>query len=156
LGIGLIGFRLHVAGFFIWSNQMTFTFNKSTGKYINNKGEAITADDVFDLADNESASFADYLMSLGIADRATARPLVMKWAAKKYKVAIEQGQRGAKLPRNSGAEKAMNRVLQVCFPSADLPQRAPAKSNKTDNVAKLLKAYTALTAAERKRFLAAL
>lgn len=123
---------------------MTFTFNKP----------AIFT--VFNDADNQSASLADRLFTLGIASRAEAKPLAMEWAAKKYNATIEQGQRGAKLPRDSAAERAMNRVLQVCFPSADLPQRTPAKSNKTDNVAKLLKAYTALTAAERRRFLAAL
>lgn len=123
---------------------MTFTFNKP----------AVFA--VFTDADKESATFTERLLALGIADRATAKPLAMEWAASKYNVSIEQGQRGAKLPRDSAAEKAMNRVLALCFPSVDLPQRAPAKSNKTDNVAKLLKAYTALTAAERRRFLAAL
>ena len=122
---------------------MTHTINKA----------AIFA--VFNDADNSSASFAERLLKLGIGDRATAKPLAMEWAANKHKVAIEQGQRGAKLPRDSAAEKAMNRVLQVCFPSADLPQRA-GKAHKTDNVAKLLKAYEGLTAAERRRFLAAI
>lgn len=108
---------------------------------------------VFNDADKSSASFAERLIALGIGDRATARPLAMEWAAKKYNARIEQGQRGDKLPRDSAAERAMNRVLQVCFPSADLPQRI-GKAHKIDNVAKLLKAYNALTGAEKRRFLA--
>ena len=110
---------------------------------------------VFDDADRGSLDFATRLLALGIGDRATAKPYAMAWAAKRYGATIEQGQRGAKLPRDSAAERAMNRVLQVCFPSADMAQRA-AKNHKTDNVAKLLKAYSALTSAERRRFLASL
>ena len=110
---------------------------------------------VFNDADKSSASFAERLIALGVADRATAKPLAMEWAAKKYNARIEQGQRGDKLPRDSAAERAMNRVLQVCFPSADLPQRA-GKAHKTDAVAKLLKQYEALTGAQKRRFLASL
>ena len=107
---------------------------------------------VFNDADNQSASFADRLFALGIGDRVTAKPLAMEWAANKYKVKIEQGQRGAKLPRDSAAEKAMNRVLSVCFPATDLP-KAKAKVNQTDVVAKLLSAYAKLTPAEKRSFL---
>jgi len=78
---------------------------------------------VFNDADNMSASFAERLMALGIDSRAAAKPFAMDWAAAKYNVTIEQGQRGAKLPRDSAAEKAMNRVLSVCFPSVDLPKK---------------------------------
>lgn len=110
---------------------------------------------VFTDADKSSASFAERLMALGVADRATARPLAMEWAAKKYGATIEQGQRGDKLPRDSAAEKAMNRVLQVCFPGADMPAKATAR-NQTDPVQKLLKAYAALTPAQKRSFKAAL
>lgn len=107
---------------------------------------------IFDLADNSSASFAEQLLALGIASRSDARPFAMEWASAKYKAKITQGQRGDKLPRNSAAEQAMKRVLQVCFPSADKPQSKRKSSNKTDAVAKLLKAYEALTGAEKRRF----
>lgn len=122
---------------------MSFTFNKV----------AVFA--VFNDADKSSASFADRLMRLGIASRAEAKPWAMQWAAQKYGAKIEQGQRGDKLPRDSAAEKAMNRVLSVCFPAVDMP-KAPRSNNKTDAVAKLLKAYAGLSAAEKRRFLAGL
>lgn len=108
---------------------------------------------VFNDADNQSASFAERLMALGVGDRATAKPLAMEWAANKYKVKIEQGQRGDKLPRDSAAEKAMNRVLSVCFPAADQPKVKPSTSKQTDPVAKLLSAYAKLTPAEKRSFL---
>jgi len=107
---------------------------------------------VFNDADKSSASFAERLLALGIGSRADARPLAMEWAAKKHGVAIKQGQRGATLPRDSAAERAMNRVLQVCFPSADL-KSAKRTANKVDPVESLLKKYQALTASEKRRFL---
>ena len=109
---------------------------------------------VFNDADNESASFAERLLALGIASVSDAKPLAMEWAAEKYKARITQGQRGATLPRNSAAERAMYRVLGVCFPKADKPKSPKATANKVDNVAKMLKAYAKLTKAEQKRFLA--
>ena len=109
---------------------------------------------VFNDADKSSASFAERLLTLGIASRADARPLAMEWASKKYSVAIKEGQRGMTfVKRDTDAEKAMNRVLSVCFPSADLKKSGKATANKVDAVAKLLKAYTALTAVEKRRFL---
>lgn len=108
---------------------------------------------VFNDADTSSASFADRLFKLGIGDRATAKPLAMEWAANKYKAKIEQGQRGDKLPTNSAAERAMYRVLDVCFPKADMPKAAHTTSKQTDPVAKLLAAYAKLTPAEKRKFL---
>jgi len=109
---------------------------------------------VFNDADNESASFAVRLMELGIASRAEAKPFAMEWASKKHGEAIKQGQRGATFAkRDSAAEKAMNRVLQVCFPSADLKKSGKRIANKVDAVAKLIEKYTALSASEKRRFL---
>ena len=107
---------------------------------------------VFNDADNESASFAERLLALGIASVSDAKPLAMEWAAEKYKARITQGQRGATLPRNSAAERAMYRVLGVCFPKADKPKTHKATANKTDAVAKLFKAWSALSGAEKRRF----
>jgi hypothetical protein len=107
---------------------------------------------VFNDADKSSASFAERLLALGIGSRADARPLAMEWAAKKHGVAIKQGQRGATLPRDSAAERAMNRVLQVCFPSADKPQSRKATANKSDPVEALFKKWQALSASEKRRF----
>lgn len=108
---------------------------------------------VFNDADTSSVSFAERLMALGVADRATAKPLAMEWAANKYKAKVTQGQRGDKLPTNSAAERAMYRVLDVCFPKADMPKAKPATSKHTDPVAKLLSAYAKLTPAEKRAFL---
>lgn len=119
---------------------MTKSFNRS----------AVFA--VFNDADNSSASFAVRLMELGIASRAEAKPFAMEWAAAKHKVAIKQGQRGATLPRDSAAEKAMNRVLQVCYPSADLKKSGKRTANKVDPVAALFKKWEALSASEKRRF----
>jgi len=112
---------------------------------------------VFNDADKSSASFAVRLMELGIASRAEAKPFAMDWASKNHNdEPIKQGQRGATFTkRNTNAERAMNRVLEVCYPKADAPKpKTPkATANKVDAVAKLLKAYTALTAVEKRRFL---
>ena len=107
---------------------------------------------VFNDADKSSASFAERLLALGIGSRSDARPLAMEWAAKKHGVVIKQGQRGATLPRDSAAERAMNRVLQVCFPSADKPKSRKAVANKSDPVEALFKKWKALSAAEKRRF----
>ena len=111
---------------------------------------------VFNLADKSSASFAEKLLALGIGSRTDARPLAMEWASKKYSVAIKEGQRGMTfVKRDTDAERAMNRVLQVCFPSADIAKPVSGKPtvNKVDEVAKLLKKYQALSAVEKRRFL---
>jgi hypothetical protein len=66
------------------------------------------------------------------------------------------GQRGMTfVRRDTNAEKAMNRVLQVCYPSADAPKPKTGKrtANKVDAVAKLVEKYTALSASEKRRFL---
>ena len=114
---------------------------------------------IFDEADKSSASFAERLMALGIGDRATAKPLAMVWASKKYKAEIVEGQRGDKLPRDSAAEKAMHRVLAACFPSIDLPKAEAAGRASVDPVMQLVKAQRAIDAklaklskAEQKRF----
>jgi hypothetical protein len=107
---------------------------------------------VFTDADNQSASFAVRLMELGIASRAMAKPFAMEWAAKKHNVSITQGLQGAKLPRDSAAERAMNRVLSLCYPSVDAPKPKKTSANKADPVAKLFAGWKALSAAEKRRF----
>ena len=109
---------------------------------------------VFNLADNSSASFTEKLLEQGIASRAEATPFAMEWASEKYEAKLKEGQRGMTfVKRNTDAERAMNRVLQVCFPSADLKKSGKPSANKVDEVAKLLKKYQALTAVEKRRFL---
>jgi hypothetical protein len=113
---------------------------------------------VFTDADNLSATFTDRLLTLGLGDRATARPFAMEWAAAKYGVKIVEGQRGNTLPRDSAAERAMNRVLSICFPSVDMTKPTTKKptANKVDPVKSLVTRYTKLSAAEKRRFLASI
>jgi hypothetical protein len=111
---------------------------------------------VFNQADKSSVSFAEQLLEQGIGSRADARPLAMEWASKKYSVALKEGQRGMTFVKpDTDAERAMNRVLQVCYPSADAPKPKTGKAtaNKVDPVAKLVEKYQALSAVEKRRFL---
>ena len=110
---------------------------------------------VFNDADNSSASFTERLLALGIASRKDAAPLAMEWAAKKYHAALKQGQRGTTFAqRNTAAERAMNRVLGICFPSVDKPTAKKSHANKTDAVQSLLNKFHKLSKAEQRRFLA--
>ena len=110
---------------------------------------------IFDDADNSSANFTARLLAEGIASRTDAKPLAIAWASRKYRAKVTKGNQGDKLPRNSDAERAMYRVLSVCFPKADLP-KPKASANKADPVARLLKSFKALTPAEKRRFKAAI
>ena len=112
---------------------------------------------VFNAADDD-VSLADRLLTLGIGDRATARPLAIEWAAAKYKTPIIKGQRGDTLPQNSKAIQAVTRVLSVIFPSVDMPKPTTKKptANKVDPVKSLVTRYTKLSAAEKRRFLASI
>ena len=109
---------------------------------------------VFEDAENDCLSYMDRLLTLGIASRTEAKPHAMLWASIRYEVKIIEGREGKMLPRDTPAVRAMNRVLALCFPSVDkvstLKPKAVAK--KTDNVAKLIKAYAQLTGAEKRRF----
>ena len=95
-------------------------------------------------------------MSLGIASRAEARPHAIEWASKKYSnEPIKQGQRGLTfVKRDTNAERACDRVLEVCYPKADAPKPKTAKAtaNKVDPVSALFKKWQALSASEKRRF----
>ena len=112
---------------------------------------------VFADADDSSVSFAERLLTLGIATKTEAKPHAMAYASIRYTAKITEGRQGNVLPRNSDAERAMYRVLALCFPSADKPvssQKPVAK--KTDAVAQLVTKYGKLTKAEQRRFLASI
>lgn len=111
---------------------------------------------VFEAVDNSSTSFTERLLLLGVCTRAIAYPLAMQWAATKYGDKIVSGQRGDRLTRDSAADKAMRRVLDVCFPSAERPQSTSKSASKADVVTSLLKRYAALTGAEKRRFMMSL
>ena len=78
---------------------------------------------VFDKADAGSLHFAEQLLALGIGDRKAARPIAVEWAAEKYGQKIISGQRGDTLAQGSAGLQAVQRVLSVCFPGADMPAR---------------------------------
>lgn len=109
---------------------------------------------VFTDADNQSASFAERLMELGIASRAEAKPFAMEWASKKHNnEPIKQGLQGMTfVKRDTAAERAMNRVLSLCYPKADMPKPKAKSASKTDPVEQLFKKWQALSAAEKRRF----
>ena len=110
---------------------------------------------VFSDADNESANFTERLLALGIASRSEAKPLCIEWAAGKYNEPTRMGNQGLTFKRrDSAAERAVSRVLGVCYPKADAPKSKSKTSKKTDPVAKLIKSYQGLTAAQKRRFLA--
>jgi hypothetical protein len=97
---------------------------------------------VFEDVDNSSTSFCERLLALGIGDRATARPFVMLWAAKKYNARIVMGQRGETWAvRDCDASRATSRVLAACFPSVDLPKRK-RKGNSKSKPVKFTRAMT--------------
>lgn len=112
--------------------------------------------EVFSDADSSSANFTERLLELGIASRKEAKPLCMEWASTKHKEPTRMGNQGLTFKRRStAAERTMNRVLSVCYPAVDAPKPAkPKTSKKTDPVTKLVKSYQALTAAQKRRFLA--
>lgn len=112
---------------------------------------------IFADADDSAVSFADRLLALGIATKSEAKPHAMEYASIRYGAKITAGRQGNLLPRNSDAERAMYRVLALCFPSADKPvssQRVVAK--KVDAVAQLVTKYSKLTKAEQRRFLSSI
>ena len=114
---------------------------------------------VFDAVEKTSVNFAEAMMQLGIGSRAEAKPHALQWASKKYGVPIRTGQRGDGFDRAPGnkkaeaAHKAVQRVLDIIYPSSDLPSKK-TKAKQPDPVAQLLKKFNDLTAAQKRRFLA--
>jgi hypothetical protein len=129
-------------GFFIGAFIMTKSINT----------QAIYA--VFNKADDVSPTLAALLMQHGIDSRKAAYPFAVQWAAEKHKVKVIQGQRGLTLPHNSAAMQAVQRVLNTIYPRVDAPKAKTA--NKVDPIKSLVTRFKALTAAEKRRFLAAI
>jgi hypothetical protein len=108
---------------------------------------------VFSDADSSSANFTERLLELGIASRKEAKPLCMEWASAKHNEPTRMGNQGLTFKRRStNAERAMNRVLSVCYPKADMPKPKKTTANKVDPVAQLFTKWQALSAAEKRRF----
>ena len=111
---------------------------------------------VFNKADDVSPTLAAVLMQHGIASRNEAYPFAVQWAAEKHGVKATQGQRGLTLPQNSAAIKAVTRVLNTIYPKVDAPKPKAKSANKVDPIKSLVTRFKALTAAEKRRFLAAI
>ena len=98
---------------------------------------------IFDDADKSALSFAERLLAEGIGDRATARPYTVAWAAAKHGIETKEGQRGLTFVdkdkrKYEAAQQSAKRVLEICFPAADvahLPDASKPKAKpKTDAV----------------------
>jgi hypothetical protein len=108
---------------------------------------------VFAKADKSQAEFATQLFNLGIFSRADATPHVIAYVAQAYKVKPYEGQRGLTFIKDSAPHAAVKRILNNCFETVRKPS---TKVNKVDDVAQLVKKYEALTAAQKRRFLASI
>lgn len=115
----------------------------------------------FDAIINDT-TYTEQLLAQGIGDKATARPFALTWAAAKYSVKLVEGQRGLSLDKTAAkyetARKAVQRVLDVCFPAMETASEAaaPKESNQADPVAKLLKAIEKLSPDQRAKIKAAI
>ena len=114
----------------------------------------------FDAIIND-VSYTEALLAQGIGDKATARPFALTWAAGKYSVKLVNGQRGLSLDKTAKnyetARKAVQRVLEACFPAMEISGiAAPKESNQADPVAKLLKAIEKLSPDQRAKIKAAI
>jgi hypothetical protein len=90
-----------------------FSFGDSVMKQFTFNKAAVFA--VFNDADNSSASFADRLLSLGIASRVDAKPLAMEWAlahaqSKKLDAGVKlvKGQRGLTFSKRDTAASPLH------------------------------------------------
>ena len=112
---------------------------------------------VFDAAEEMSVALAEQLMMMGIGSKEEAKPHALQWASKKYGVPIRTGQRGDGFARDTkkseAAHKAVQRVLNTIYPPSDIPS-GKSVAKQTDEVARLIKKFESLTAAQKKRFLA--
>ena len=108
---------------------------------------------VFAKADKSQSEFATQLFNLGIFSKAEATPHVIAYVAQAYKTKPYMGQRGLTFKKDSAPHAAVKRILNNCFETVRKPSTS---SNKVDDVAALVKKYTALTAAQKRRFLASI
>jgi hypothetical protein len=113
----------------------------------------VAINNVFAKADKSQAEFATQLFNLGVFSRADAVPHVMAYVAQTYKAKPYQGQRGMTFVKDSPAAQAVKRILNNCFETV---KKASTSNNKVDAVKALVTKYEALTAAEKRRFLAAI
>ena len=108
------------------------------------------------LADIESATLLDTLLTNGVGTRAEARPYAVFYVSelattkrKPYK-----GQRGWTFGRGTAEDKRVNRILDNIFVDVQKDTKKPQTSKKKDAVTKLVESYEKLTTAQKRRFLA--
>ena len=102
-----------------------------------------------------SASIYEAFGREGISTWSHAAPTVLAWAASQYNVHVVAGQRGDTLKgADYEAAKTAVRRIRECFETVGAPKRKSSKA--ADPVAALVKRYEKLTAAEKRRFKAAI
>ena len=110
------------------------------------------------LADIESATLLDTLLSNGVGTRKDAVPYVVFYVTQLPKVTRKpyEGQRGWTFGRGTAEQRRTDRILDNIFVDVEADAKKPKTSKKKDKVTKLVTAYQAMTAAEKRRFLAAI
>jgi len=111
------------------------------------------------LADIESATLLDTLLSNGVGTRKDAVPYVVFYVTQLPKVTRKpyKGQRGWTFGRGTAEQRRTDRILDNIFVDVnkDTPKRKkPNTNSKSDKVARLVTSFNKLTAAEKRRFLA--
>ena len=110
------------------------------------------------LADIPSASLLDTLLANGVGTRKDAVPYVVFYVTQLPKVTRKpyEGQRGWTFGRGTAEQRRTDRILDNIFVDVEADAKKPKTSKKKDKVTKLVTAYQAMTAAEKRRFLAAI
>ena len=110
------------------------------------------------LADIPSASLLDTLLANGVGTRKDAVPYVVFYVTQLPKVTRKpyEGQRGWTFGRGTAEQRRTDRILDNIFVDVEADAKKPKTSKKKDKVARLVTAYQAMTAAEKRRFLAAI
>jgi len=110
------------------------------------------------LADISSASLLDTLLANGVGTRKDAVPYVVFYVTQLPKVTRKpyEGQRGWTFGRGTAEQRRTDRILDNIFVDVEADAKKPKTSKKKDKVARLVTAYQAMTAAEKRRFLAAI
>jgi hypothetical protein len=110
------------------------------------------------LADIESASLLDVLLNNGVGTRKDAVPYVVFYVTQLPNVTRKpyEGQRGWTFGRGTAEQKRTDRILDNIFVDVNADAKKPKASKKKDKVARLVSAYEAMTAAEKRRFLASI
>ena len=110
------------------------------------------------LADIESATLLDTLLSNGVGTRKDAVPYVVFYVTQLPKVTRKpyEGQRGWTFGRGTAEQRRTDRILDNIFVDVNADAKKPKASKKLDKVAQLKSSFDKLTAAERRRFLLSL